>query len=257
MCRWLAYRGEPKYLEELLYRPVNSLISQSMEARKAVTAVNGDGFGAAWYEEKPLPALYHEVLPAWSDKNLKSLSDHVISKCFMAHVRASTGANTSRLNCHPFNVDEWLFMHNGQIPDFEKVRFNLEHDLNEEYFLKRTGTTDSELIFLLLLQYNLRNSPLQALKKVINRIEDAMYEKGISEPFKAALCISNGNQFWALRYATNNQSPPTLYYKKLQEGIVLSSEPYEFDQTDWHQLDNQNFMVVDDEKIQVVAFVHD
>ena len=39
-------------------------------------------------------------------------------------------------------------LYNGQILNFEKVRFDLEHTLTEQYYLKRVGTTDSELIFV-------------------------------------------------------------------------------------------------------------
>ncbi|ELI0347692.1 TPA: class II glutamine amidotransferase, partial [Vibrio vulnificus] len=40
MCRWLAYQGEPIYLDKLVYEPEHSLVHQSLEARKAVTRVN-------------------------------------------------------------------------------------------------------------------------------------------------------------------------------------------------------------------------
>lgn len=139
MCRWLAYQGRPCYLDELLHQPDHSLVMQSMDATKAVTAVNADGFGVAWYGEKTTPALYREVLPAWSDANLKSLAKHTQSHRFMAHVRASTGTNTSRENCHPFNVENWLFMHNGQIPEFEQTRFALERMLDEPYYCAQRG----------------------------------------------------------------------------------------------------------------------
>ncbi len=42
MCRWLAYQGEPIYLDKLVYEPEHSLVHQSLEARKAVTRVNAD-----------------------------------------------------------------------------------------------------------------------------------------------------------------------------------------------------------------------
>lgn len=49
MCRWLAYQGNPIYLDQLVYQPEHSLVHQSIEARKAVTRVNADGFGLGWY----------------------------------------------------------------------------------------------------------------------------------------------------------------------------------------------------------------
>lgn len=253
MCRWLAYQGMPCFLDEMLHQPNHSLVMQSMEASKAVTTVNADGFGVAWYGEKETPALYREVLPAWSDANLLSLARHVKSHRFMAHVRASTGTNTSRENCHPFNVDNWLFMHNGQIPAFEKVRFGLERQLEEAFYLKRKGTTDSELVFLLLLQDGLAESPKEALKSVIARVEAELQDKGITAPFKASLCISNGKHFWGLRYASTGV-PPTMFFKHLDSGVVLASEPYETDGKHWNSVPAQSFIELSGERVDITQF---
>ncbi|MGF1767171.1 class II glutamine amidotransferase [Enterovibrio makurazakiensis] len=254
MCRWLAYQGKPCFLDEMLHQPNHSLVMQSMEASKAVTAVNADGFGAAWYGEKPTPALYREVLPAWSDANLRSLAEHTRSHRFMAHVRASTGANTSRENCHPFNVKNWLFMHNGQIPEFERVRYQLERQLDEPCYLKRKGTTDSELIFLLLMQHGLDQNPKLALRRVISMIEVEMGNKGINDqPFKAALCISDGHQYWALRYASFG-TPPTMFYKSVDSGVVLASEPFELDRHEWKSIPAQSFVEMVGEQVTVTEF---
>jgi glutamine amidotransferase len=111
MCRWAAYIGAPIFLEEIVSRPGHSLIHQSHCATECKTAINADGFGIAWYGERPEPGLYRDVLPAWSDPNLRSLTAQVKSRLFLAHVRASTGTATSRNNCHPFAVGRWSFMH--------------------------------------------------------------------------------------------------------------------------------------------------
>ena len=49
MCRWLAYSGAPVLLEELLYKPENSLVEQSLHSRLGAETTNGDGFGVGWY----------------------------------------------------------------------------------------------------------------------------------------------------------------------------------------------------------------
>lgn len=102
MCRWAAYLGEAVFLEEIVTAPCHSLIAQSHHALEGKTATNGDGFGIAWYGERAEPGLYRDILPAWSDPNLRSLSRQIRSSLFLAHVRASTGGATSRANCHPF-----------------------------------------------------------------------------------------------------------------------------------------------------------
>ncbi len=202
MCRWLAYRGKGIYLDELLYKPERSLVHQSLEAAKAVTAVNADGFGLCWYDNRDFPGTYHEVLPAWSDQNLRSLAHHINSHCFMAHVRASTGANTSRTNCHPFVYRDWAFMHNGQIGEFERVRYRLERSLPETLFLEKKGQTDSELIFLLMLKNGLTENPYEAMNQTVREIELAMQERGVKE-----LQSINVYQRWGMLLGDEVQLP--------------------------------------------------
>ena len=72
MCRWAAYIGRELYLEDVVTAPCHSLIAQSHHALEAKSATNGDGFGVAWYGERDEPGLYRDILPAWSDPNLKS-----------------------------------------------------------------------------------------------------------------------------------------------------------------------------------------
>src|ERR1700704_5178343 len=52
MCRWLTYYGTPVLLEELLYKPKNSLIDQSLHSQLGVETTNGDGVGVGWYSER-------------------------------------------------------------------------------------------------------------------------------------------------------------------------------------------------------------
>ena len=155
MCRWLTYCGDPIYLDKVLFEPRNSLISQSLRARHSHVTTNGDGFGIGWYGERPTPGVYRDILPAWNDQNLKSLAHQIRSGLFLAHVRASTGTATSRANCHPFAHGKWLFMHNGQIGGYERVRRRLEGMIHDDYYCHRVGTTDSELIFYMLFSEGL------------------------------------------------------------------------------------------------------
>ncbi|WP_305373066.1 class II glutamine amidotransferase [Photobacterium leiognathi] len=226
MSRWLAYHGNAIYLDELIYQPEHSLIHQTLEERKAVNYVNGDGFGLGWYAEREMPGRYHEIIPAWADDNLRSLTHHICSHRFMAHVRFSTGAEVSRANCHPFIYQQWMFLHNGQIGGFDKVRFTLERLLSESLYNKRVGTTDSEIIFLLMIKNGLQNDPIAAINQTMYEIEQAMQEKDVTQPLQASICISDGNSFWVVRYSTDNAAP-TIYIKQTPESITLASEPLE------------------------------
>src|SRR6266496_4521625 len=108
MCRFLCYRGPEILLSDLLYKPANSLILQSFHAKERTEPLNGDGVGVGWYtpEITSTPCVSASLTPAWSNHNLRQLSDHVKSGCFFAHVRAaSPGMRVSEANCHPFNMD--------------------------------------------------------------------------------------------------------------------------------------------------------
>ena len=95
MCRWAAYIGAPIFLEEVVSAAGHSLVHQSHGATESLTSINADGFGVAWYGEREEPGLFRDILPAWSDPNLRSLTAQVRSHLFMAHVRASTGTATA------------------------------------------------------------------------------------------------------------------------------------------------------------------
>lgn len=225
MCRWIAYKGQPVFLEHYVTTADHSLIHQSLHAEEGKTVTNGDGFGIGWYGERDRPGIYREILPAWNDCNLKSLASQIRSKMFFAHVRASTGTATNRSNCHPFSSDQWMFMHNGQIGDYELMRRGLEQQLDDQHYQQRQGSTDSELLFLLSLQEELQSCPVKALKTVLRRVVSEMNEKGITSALRFTSCLSDGKRLFGFRCSTDHHAP-SLYYRRYENGdVVLVSEP--------------------------------
>ena len=180
MCRWAAYAGAPIFLDEIISRPGHSLIHQSHGATQCHSTINADGFGVAWYGDRPEPGLYRDVLPAWSDPNLRSLTAQVKSGLFLAHVRASTGTATSRNNCHPFAYGKWLYMHNGQIGGWPRVRRQVESLIPNDLYEDRTGTTDSEAIFLAALADGMEEDPVGAMQRTFTRVKTAMIEMTVN-----------------------------------------------------------------------------
>ena len=247
MCRWLAYQGDPIYMDELVYKPEHSLIHQSIDARKAVTRVNADGFGLGWYTERDTPGIIHEVMPAWGDENLVSLTHHIRTHRFMAHVRSSTGATVSRSNCHPFVIGNWMFLHNGQIPEFDSVKFELERRLPEHLYLRQKGTTDSELIFLMMFKHGLLENPANAIQATFDEIKQQLNKKGIEDPFKASICLSDGENYWIARYSTD-EFPPTVYMQQTEHNIVFASEPLD-KASKWEVIPAQSLLYVVGKKV--------
>lgn len=211
MCRWLAYTGSPLQLSALLTRPNHSLIDQSRHATQNVEALNGDGFGVGWYGDDPTPGLYRDTHPAWNDANFRHLADHIRSRLFMAHVRASTGTAVQNTNSHPFSFDNWLFQHNGSIPAFRSLKRQLLFDVDPELFPFIEGSTDSETLFFLALTFGLKDDPPAALARAIGHVEQVRKAAGIEVPLFVSACATNGEQLWAIRYSSNHQSR-TLYH---------------------------------------------
>ncbi|WP_319532959.1 class II glutamine amidotransferase [uncultured Cohaesibacter sp.] len=236
MCRWIAYKGQPVFLEHYITTAEHSLIHQSLHAEQGKTETNGDGFGIGWYGARPEPGIYREILPAWNDGNLKSLAAQIQSSLFFAHVRASTGTETSRANCHPFTLDQWMFMHNGQIGGYGDLRRMLESMLDDTHYSHRTGTTDSELLFLLAMQEDLQSCPKKALGKVLKRVIKGMAEKNISSPLRFTSCLSDGKRLIGFRCSSDHQAP-SLFYRLYENGdVILVSEPIDRQLECWQEV---------------------
>ena len=169
MCRWIAYRGVTTALEHYVTEPSHSLISQSIQALESTAGTNGDGFGLGWYGNHPEPGLYREVRPAWSDENLRYLCRHLQSHLYFAHVRAATGTPITRQNCHPFACGKWMFMHNGFIGSWSRLRRQVEGFIPDELYPARIGTTDSEAVFLAILGASM-DDPVAAAESVLARL---------------------------------------------------------------------------------------
>lgn len=173
MCRWFVYisPGEPCLLSDVLITPTHSITHQVSEhylpgllphgkdhdlhdapdrliaARNAL--LNIDGVGVAWYTTSQSnfmahvdgvrPAMYKSPNPLVNDVNFQSICAATESNCVFAHIRASSGAPTSIVNCHPFVFGRYVstsprldqgshsralqtFMHNGVVSGFLDIR---------------------------------------------------------------------------------------------------------------------------------------
>lgn len=254
MCRWIAYLGAPVYLEQFLIEPRRSLVAQSRRCREAVTETNGDGFGVGWYGSRERPGIFRDIRPAWGDENLMSLAHQISSRLFLAHVRASTGTATSRANCHPFSAANWLFMHNGQVAGWEKVRRQIEQSIPDELFEHRSGTTDSEALFLAMLGNGLSTDPKGAASWTLADVEATMERSGVQQPLRFTAAFTDGETLYAVRYASDGK-PPSLYVKSTDDGDVLvASEPVDEDGTDWSAVPADSFLTISEGRVDCRPF---
>ena len=212
MCRWLAYSGSPILLDELLYKTRYSLIDQSRHSRFGVETTNGDGVGVGWYgSDGAAPALFRGVGPAWGDLNLRELSGAVTSPLFLAHIRASTGTPVQQTNCHPFRYGRWLWVHNGLVRDFERLRRDLLLAVDPALFPAIVGSTDSEVMFHLALTFGLREDPVLAVERMAGFVEETGRRHGVENPLQMTVGTSDGERLWAFRYSSEGASR-TLFF---------------------------------------------
>ncbi|MGW5348695.1 class II glutamine amidotransferase [Streptomyces sp. HUAS TT3] len=227
MCRWLAYSGSPMLLDTILYKPKHSLIDQSLHARMGVETTNGDGFGIGWYMDGGTvgtPAVVRDVGPAWNNRNLREIAGHVVSPLLFAHIRASTGTAVQQTNCHPFRHDRWMWMHNGSIAEFHRMRRDLAMTVDPLLFLDMEGTTDSEMMFFLALTFGLEEDPPGAVAKMVGLVERVGHEHGIAAPMQMTVAVTDGTAIWAFRYASGGKARSLYYSSKVESLRALHPE---------------------------------
>jgi predicted glutamine amidotransferase len=265
MCRWNAYFGQPLLIDELLYRPQHGLIDESLHSRMGAETTNGDGFGVGWYSEQDRgsPARYRSVNPAWNDANLRDLSAHVESPLFIAHIRAAVGSPVQQTNCHPFRHGRWLFVHNGLIDGFARMRRELLMAVDPALFGRISGSTDSETLFYLALTLGLEDDPIGAMERAVGLVESCAAEHGISDPVQMTIGIADGERLWAIRYSSAHDSrtlfasqdveavrrlhPENPRLQELEEGDrVIVSEPLSDLSGAWLEVPESTVVVVQD-----------
>lgn len=272
MCRLLAYKGTPIIFDELLYKPHNSLIQQSTKAREMEEPLNGDGFGLGWYAQEisKEPATFISLNPAWSNRNLRSLSAKIKTDCLLAHIRAASVGGVSEANCHPFQYGTLLMAHNGNVHHFSRIKRELRDGLNDEMYNWIKGQTDSEHLFAFLINHILTGKGIFTIESLIEsyeftfaHVKSLMHRHGIEEPAFLNLVITNGEFIIASRYVTDtHHEPRTLYHSEgtryvVEDGVSHLAAPQDDDQavlivseklTDdghWSMIPKNHFVIVE------------
>ena len=261
MCRWLAYSGSPLLLEDLLYKPENSLVVQSKHSQMGATTTNGDGFGVGWYGAFETPGLFRSTEPAWNDVNLRELCAHARAGRVFAHIRASTGSPVQQTNCHPFRHEKWLWMHNGYLAGFHEMKRDLAMAVDADLFADIEGSTDSEMFFFLALTFGLREDPAAGVARAVALVEDVGRRHGIEFPVQMTVATTDGDTTWAFRYSSEGRSRslfqstdvstlrhqypdnPVLHELSDDTRLVVS-EPLGDLQGAWHEVPESSYVVV-------------
>ncbi len=278
MCRWIAYSGQPIYIEQLMTLPEHSLVEQSLNTEMNfnsdgnLMATNGDGFGIGWYAERTEPGLFKEERPAWSNRNLHEICKQVRARIFFAHVRATTTGAVSQANCHPFRYKNWIFQHNGDVTDFPSLRRDLQMSIAPELYSELKGTTDSETFFYLALTYGLMENPKEGLRKMVKRVIEAMEDNKVDGHLNLSCAISDGQKIYTLRFAHNVKSKTQFYSTESgwiheknhsvgsttyfpEENVIVVSEPLDYYDKKWTEIPDNSFATVFESDVHVERFM--
>ncbi len=225
MCRFVVYSGRDLLLADLIIYPKHSLINQSFQSQERCEPLNGDGFGVGWYnpELSTEPGIFVATTPAWSNRNLHRLASKIKSPLVFAHVRAaSLGMSVNELNCHPFQHKHLMWMHNGRITDFDKIKRKLRRMLRNDTYDIIKGTTDTEHAFALYLNHLPEDlskvGPVllkQAMLDTIAQLNEWTREVATEESSHYNFAVTDGHTIVATRYTDQPQySAETLYFSR-------------------------------------------
>jgi len=268
MCRWIMYFGNEvsvadaitKYGHGLVNVAGNSVcvhtggVDEEEQFEKYETLTlnhrkNGNGFGVGFYhanQKRKKATVLRDSKPTWHWNNQDPIATFVKSPLVFGHLCCTENGPMSEVNCHPFMYGAYMFMHNGDIWRFHKIKSAIlalitslfdtvtkEHDLEREI----KGTTDSEHIFWLIL------AVIAKKKETLDFSEAVCTPKELMECLKDAivhiltlvnkivgqvgggcllnLCLSDGDKVIITRFRSTYCQPASLYFTLRARGITL------------------------------------
>ncbi len=146
------------------------------------------------------------------------LSQPIREKIALAHIRYATIGNVEYKNCHPYSGKDnfgrtWTLIHNGTIFDYPPL---------ESYVKKQNGDTDSERIFLYIIdKINLAQREKNAKLSFEERFSvlDCVV-KNMAKGNKLNLILTDGHYIYVHTNCKN-----TLYYLKDNHTTIFATEP--------------------------------
>jgi len=290
--------GPPVVIDDLLYKPDSSLVRQSYEPQ-LLEMLNLGGFGmVSWDESSPnpkTPLKYRTTdLPIF-DQNLKALAEKMRSNCLLAHIRGIAYRADSGFgphNLHPFYYphQRWAMAHNGDLAGFNEMRHDLLDHVTPSLRCNIQGTTDSEVVYALVLselERNGENKPsdlVTAITHTISTLREVRAAHGIEINSAMNLLFSDGTSTVGLRFTFDYGCFPTDNPTQILQGnfnylslwytmgeryecldgvwqmtgdpqstnaVAVASEPLTREVTGWVELPEYSIFMVDRESGQI------
>lgn len=140
MCRLLGYVAD---------RPVtfDEVVGQGLQSFIDLSWLHKDGWGIAWRDVQATTRLVKRPEQALVSETISRRLRQVCGPAAIFHLRWSTGGRRVVENTHPFFAGGMAFAHNGSVDDAEAIASWIDPQLLD----RRSGSTDSELLFLAFL----------------------------------------------------------------------------------------------------------
>ena len=198
MCRFIGVIGKNEF-------DVEEYISMMVDiAKNGKRSPHGDGWGL-WLKNDNFELLHKETVPIWERRTGKFPK----AKILFLHARKRGGnGEISLMNTHPFIKKNAVFMHNGLI--------NIEHPCS-------AGTTDSENMFLYILDAGLFNFLCNVEKYEFSSINSLLYMD---------------EKLYAIRYAKKMENYYTIFIKRKKDKIILSTD------LDGEEIENKSVVII-------------
>ena len=261
MCRFYAMRAnEPTRVECSLVREQNALMAQSAGDLEGL--VHGHGWGVADYANG-MPMVEKQIWAAYHGEHFARKAARVYAHTVVAHVRRATVGEPSMENTHPFQHGRWIFVHNGTVPDFMKVRDRMILEIDPVMRNDIKGTTDSEHIFYYLLslhskhpEQSMRKTMAHAIEKIVGWSEEVNSERKVS----LNLVLTDGKFFVGSRFGRTlwqlereqvfecpicGKSHVHHDLKQNYRAVEIASEPLSDD--DWREIKDGTVYSVDED----------
>lgn len=214
MCRLFGFKSViSSQVHSSLVGADNALANQSFH--------HPDGWGVAYYLEGA-PHIVKATDSAINSHIFERVSGIVTSHIVLAHLRKATLGEKTILNTHPFQYGKWVFAHNGNVKNFHSIKKEIIELVKPELRRFILGSTDSELIFYVMLtelsnKFSLMDTSL-SVKQIIPCLKEAIRKLlEISGPIAKADDSGDSETYYTFILSNGNslvgyQGGKNLYY---------------------------------------------
>jgi glutamine amidotransferase len=206
-----------------------------------------DGWGIAAYKNGTVTLLEKNPSDASEDEKYQVAVTKVAesdASLILGHLRKASRGDVSMENTQPYRLGSYVFCHNGTVRDFEKII------LEQKYLSHRKGATDSEVVFLYLLQ------TIEAKGDFIAGFLEGVRKLRTMDYSALNILISDGNILIALREGNENDAATrdnnlcdsyyTLFQGKNAKGAVryICSQSLNIPDVAWMEIPNHAALTV-------------